>query len=109
MANVPLAALKKAIIDDEEEDSLEPNTAMTTDETLANEKSSQLLKRRQSVITKTTAGLVDDVLDVLQQQVRKLNCFQAVLVQDLFLQLSSMFYHYYQSQPSYRRKKLRLK
>jgi len=75
MAYIPLAALRKAIIDEEDgnEEIVELNSKSaplgSVDKNLGDEKSALLLKRRQSIVTKTTSGLVDDVLDVLQQQV----------------------------------------
>lgn len=68
MANIPLAALKKAIIDDEEEDIEETNEVENIQPEVNEENAETLVRRRQSFISKQTDGLVDDVLDVLQQQ-----------------------------------------
>jgi hypothetical protein len=71
MANIPLAALKKAIIDEDEEEEEAQQNEEHIDHTPKVQAPSQaaiLLKRRQSFMNKQTDGLVDDVLDVLQQQ-----------------------------------------
>eukprot|EP01035_Chromulina_nebulosa_P016875 gene16875-22363_t len=72
MANIPLAALKKAIneLDDEDVDNDDTETQLNIkNQTSSTNKSTDtLLTRRKSVIFKETEGLVEDVLEVIQQE-----------------------------------------
>eukprot|EP00595_Chromulina_sp_UTEXLB2642_P002195 CAMPEP_0196768334 /NCGR_PEP_ID=MMETSP1095-20130614/42636_1 /TAXON_ID=96789 ORGANISM="Chromulina nebulosa, Strain UTEXLB2642" /NCGR_SAMPLE_ID=MMETSP1095 /ASSEMBLY_ACC=CAM_ASM_000446 /LENGTH=771 /DNA_ID=CAMNT_0042137793 /DNA_START=1614 /DNA_END=3928 /DNA_ORIENTATION=- len=72
MANIPLAALKKAINELDDEDIDNDDTETTLDiknpTSSTNTSTDTLLSRRKSVIFKATEGLVEDVLEVIQQE-----------------------------------------